>query len=214
MNTTVYLIRHGEVDYKINDQGERLIYGPNTRLSEEGITQITHLAEKLEQTGIKFKAIYTSPYARTKDSALIIAKRLGVSKIIEEKNLRDIWAPGWVGKTILELQAIGGDIYSVPALSEDQETLAQMVDRITECINGIIHQEQSHTIGIVSHGDPTRVFIDKLCYPDRGTVNITRDSNYLGKGQAWKLVFDESFILIERKLIGIEGGLKTERKYY
>ena len=64
--TILYLIRHGEVEYKYNDGGNKLIYGPNTPLSTEGKMQIQILSQN--QT-IDVDVIYTSPFRRAWESA-------------------------------------------------------------------------------------------------------------------------------------------------
>ena len=52
MNTIVYLIRHGEVEYKYDSKGRKLIYGRDGYLSHEGEKQITRLAQKLKKEAV------------------------------------------------------------------------------------------------------------------------------------------------------------------
>ncbi len=63
---TLYLIRHGQSVANVNDK-----YGLDTKLTEEGKGQIEHLATVLRD--IHFDAIYSSPMARSIQSAEILS---------------------------------------------------------------------------------------------------------------------------------------------
>lgn len=216
MQTTVYLIRHGEVEYKRDLFGRRLIYAHNVHLSIEGERQMRRLSQKLKQDSGRFDLIYTSPYTRARESAAIIAEQYNFPSIKFKDGLKDVWAPGWVGTPIEELCAIGGDIYSQPSRSLDQESLEQLVKRITTTFNRILQESQGKTIGIVGHGDPIRVLIYRLQNPE-GTLSKMSElvkSDYLNKGQAWRLLFDEKTRLIEKDLIiPDELMVKGEREF-
>lgn len=215
MKTTVYLIRHGEVEYKHDAEGRKLIYGPDAHLSDEGERQITRLAQKLKQEGVRFDALYTSPYTRAKESALIIFNTLGETRVGARKGLRDVWAPGWIGATMEELESIGGNVYSQPPRSEDQETAEEMTHRIATAFQDILKESHGKTICIVGHGDTTRALIGTLL--GENPVRIKRDEWYYGKGEAWKLKLDERLCLLESpQLIRGENMASSspERKIY
>ena len=69
--TTVFLVRHAE---KADEPG------PNPPLSERGRARAEALSRLLQSTGVK--AIFTSQYGRTQQTAEPIAKRLGVSPAV------------------------------------------------------------------------------------------------------------------------------------
>lgn len=216
MNTTVYLIRHGEVEYKRDDQGRRLIYGSSAHLSVEGEKQIERLAQKLKQDGVRFDALYTSPYTRATQSTKILWDIFGEPRLRIRNGLHDIWAPGWIGVTMEELEKNGGTGYSLPPRSEDQETLEEMKNRIVTIFNVILKETRGKTIGIVGHGDPTRALIGTFL-GEASSSPIVRDQWYYGKGEAWKLEFDESLHLLETpQLIRGENTVvgSPERKIY
>ncbi len=213
MNTTVYLIRHGEVEYQLDEKGRKLIYGQHAHLSSEGEKQIARLAQKLKKEGVRFDVLYTSPYRRAIQSAEIIFSLLDSSHVRMRKGLRDVWSPGWVGVTMEELENIGGNVYSQPPRSEDQETMEEMTHRIVTTFHEILKETRGKTIGIMGHGDPTRVLVGTLI--GENPIRIVRDEWYYGKEEAWKLEFDSSLHLIESpKLIQAEGRISAspERK--
>ena len=76
MTTTIYLLRHGEVH---NPEG--IIYGrlPGYRLNEVGRGQVRTAGEFLAERG-PFDALITSPLERARESAGIIAERLGLAE--------------------------------------------------------------------------------------------------------------------------------------
>lgn len=205
MMATIYLIRHGEVVYRYDDQGRKLIYGPDAHLSNKGRRQVKELAERLRKRGVVFDVIYTSPYNKAYESAFIIARSLniGQEKVLIESGLKDVWAPGWIGTSMDELKSLSGDIYSQPPKTGDQETLEQLSTRIVHVFNVLVEREKGKTIGIISHGDPLRVLIYRLENPDgkMPKMSILSKSAYLKKGEAWRLVFDQESRFFEKELI-------------
>ncbi|HLC94615.1 MAG TPA: phosphoglycerate mutase family protein [Patescibacteria group bacterium] len=85
MNTVLYLIRHGEVEYQHDEEGRKLIYGPDAHLSAEGKEQMRSLGRHLRRTGVRLDVLYTSPYERTKESASLIAAELAIFNMPSEK---------------------------------------------------------------------------------------------------------------------------------
>lgn len=81
MTTTIYLLRHGEVH---NPEG--IIYGrlPGYWLNEVGRGQVRTAGEFLAERG-PFDALITSPLERARESAGIIAERLGLTPAVEPR---------------------------------------------------------------------------------------------------------------------------------
>ncbi|MCL4419149.1 histidine phosphatase family protein, partial [Patescibacteria group bacterium] len=91
MNTTIFLIRHGQIDNPKN-----VIYGGNLelKLTEEGGKQIEEIARKIKKMGFNITKIYSSPMKRTISSSKIIEKVFGLKTgIILEKDLKDVNIP-------------------------------------------------------------------------------------------------------------------------
>lgn len=205
MPTTAFIIRHGDIVYPTNKQGQRLIYDDRPPLSDKGRADIEKLCVHLIARGVNLEALYAGPYRRAKETADIIAEKLVVAKVTELFDLRDVDNPGWKGFPLDKYLAMGGDTYdSADPRSADQESLENLAQRITSVFWHIVRSEQGKTIGIVSHGDPIRLLIHRLSYPE-GVLPRMRElvkSDYLDKGEAWRLTFDEQFHLLEREAIG------------
>src|SRR3989344_1269323 len=99
-NTTIYLIRHGDLEYPRNEKGQRLLYEPDTPLSDTGRAQIQQLAERLDREGRKPKRIYTSPFRRAVETSDIIASGLGLPTPVHDPRFQDIDPGSMVGKLL------------------------------------------------------------------------------------------------------------------
>jgi broad specificity phosphatase PhoE len=90
----IYLVRHGQTDYNLND----LIQGwVDIELNENGIKQSMELGEKLKD--IKFDVIYSSDLKRAIQTSEIINKiNKFKSSIILDSRLREQNMGDWEGK--------------------------------------------------------------------------------------------------------------------
>ena len=212
MNTTVYLIRHGEVVYPRSKSRGKLVYGPTAHLSTYGEKQIHDLAETFGLTGVKLDALYTSPLNRAVETAQIFSNQYHIPPIIV-KDLRDVESPAAdQGMMMDELKALKGDTYSLPG----HESQAHLTERITRSFGEILEDNQGRTIAIFGHGDPIRVLIYRLKNPEGKMPSMKKlaKSDYLDKSQAWRLVFDQESRLIESEVVTAEGSIKPpERKF-
>ena len=69
-----YLVRHGQTDWN----NERRFQGrTDIPMNEAGIRQISDLADRLVQSGIRFDRLIASPLSRAKKTAELIAERTG-----------------------------------------------------------------------------------------------------------------------------------------
>jgi len=210
MNTTVYLIRHGEVEYRLNEKGERMMYGPEAHLSQFGIEQIRRLGKTLSCEPNKITVLYSSPFTRAQETAKILAEILKV-KVLTDERLKDVYTPGQEKMTMAEaIKKIRAKVN--PVMKREDELPVRMKGFFDEVLN----KQKGQTVAIVCHGDPLRVLIDMLLYPRKKLLSTARDELYLGKGEAWKLVFNENCQLLEKKLIFDESdfGQLWGRKIY
>ena len=217
-NTTIYLIRHGEVEYPLNDQGEKLLYGPDVNLSEEGRKGVVLLGKQLLKNRTHIDVIYTSPIKRCVQTADIIARILGIKTIIKNEDLRDTYTPGYTGTPYKDLIAIGGNTYEHPR-SPDQETIAEISKRMYRGLKKIfdIAGKKHIAVGIVSHGDPLRILLERLKNPENPLPNpaTMRDEDYLEKGTAMKLLINSNMKILEYEFINPnkKGKQKIEQKF-
>lgn len=206
--TTVYLIRHGELEYPRNEKGERLLYGPDVPLSEKGKKQIRSLSERLAQEGRTLDILYTSPFRRAVETSEIIASELGLPKPIHDPRFQDIDPGSMVGKLLDDV--ISG------RLRDYAETHEAVMHRMVRGVKEAVQNNQDTTIGIVSHGDAIRVLLFHLLRPQAPLPTITEliKDDYLEKGEAWRLVVDSKLRVVEREYIGRPPEVwgKGERK--
>ena len=205
MNTLV-LVRHGEVEYPFNSEGQRLVYGPQTPLSYEGTIQMEKLVDPLSRDKGKVTHLYTSPYTRAWQSGLPIWRKFRPLTFVKSI-LKDVYAPGWEGVTMDELKEAGGDIYAIPPRSEDQETLEQLVKRAREALEEMTYDYIDSKIVAVSHGDLLSAMNWVLMREGVPTsYKEMVENRYLEKGEAVRLEVDN-----ELKLRGEGVSIAPER---
>ena len=89
--TRAYLVQHGEAKRKEED--------PQRPLTEKGRRDTEKIAEFLSRTGVKINRIVHSGKLRAKQTAEIIASKLGVNNIEEDSSLEPLADPEiWVRK--------------------------------------------------------------------------------------------------------------------
>lgn len=92
------LVRHGNTFEK----GQTSTYvGARTDLplTEEGKEQAESIADYLKENTIQPDVVFHSPLLRQKDTASIIAKRLGISNLSESEDLRELDYGDWENLT-------------------------------------------------------------------------------------------------------------------
>ena len=129
-----HLLRHGEHGLLGRVLAGRM---PGVGLTERGRAEIAAVAERL--AGEQIAGLYASPLQRTRESAEILAARLGLP--IE---FRD--DPRWVAwSTQRSLARIPGG-----------ESMRQVQRRVVEALLEIAERHHERSVAVVSHGDVIR----------------------------------------------------------
>ncbi len=216
--TSVFIFRHAEVIYPLDKQGRKLMYPPETHISDTGKKQFTSLMETLRNRGVVFDLVETSPYTRAVESAQVLAEvfRLGESAI--NPGLSDSYVPGWIGVPLSKQQELmdkGEDIYLHP-LSEDQEVYEQVAKRMTEAFQNIVKENEGKTVALVSHGDPIRLLMHRLDHPIGiiPNMSILSKEGYLKRGEVFQVTVDKEGKIFEKKLISNLEGIVGIREIY
>ncbi len=215
--TKIYIIRHAEVLYTLDKDGNKLMYPTTCPISNEGITQVKSFAEQLKLQGVAFDKIYTSPYTRATQSATILKDILQIPILIEDGRFQDPWIPGWIGVPLYVQQQLaqkGEDIYMNPR-SDDQEKYEDVATRAIEGLYDITDNNEGGSVAIVSHGDTIRLMMYRLEHPagEIPNMSILGKYDYLKRGEAWFLTFDKEGKFIEKQLLTNEGGTIGEKEY-
>ncbi len=163
MKTRLLLVRHGESE---GNAARRLQGWLDTRLTERGREQARLLARRLEHYEGRITAIYTSPLSRAYDTAQVLAQRLELPLITDER-LKEIHLGALTGLTWDEVvarfpeyaQAIAEQRRPPIPGGEDREAFA---DRVWEAITEIVGHHPDEDVLIVSHGGAINAYLIRL----------------------------------------------------
>ncbi len=162
MPTRIFLVRHGATQLT---QEDRFAGSSDVTLSDEGRRQAASLAERLKNE--KLEAIYTSPLARTRETARILAAPHGLEPIAEP-SLREIDYGRWEG---LRRDEVERDFEAEYAIwQEDPFTIAPQggesglnaLDRILPVVRRIVETHRHRSVVVVSHKGANRLVISSL----------------------------------------------------
>lgn len=175
----VYLVRHGECEANVKG----VIAGANddSPLTSKGIQQAKDTADNLK--GIDFDLVITSPMARAKDTATIIADELGLEKTkvipldhFTEKDVGEF--SGKPNAEYFEFEKSG---------RETGENTTNMQKRVTAGLNWFKGQEFQNALLVTHHGTVRMIktVLDNL--PANEFANIKQ----LDNGEFLKIDLDE-----------------------
>lgn len=165
--TTLILVRHGRTDYT---QSHRLSGkgGQDPQLSELGIEDATKVAKAIAEVGalgqfkniMKPTLVISSPLARAKETADLIARSIGVDVQIAD-GLQEISFGDWDGHTnqevaqkwSTEFEAWRGSVEIAPP---NGESLRDFDFRVMQAKEAILSNHEGQTLVLVSHVMPIR----------------------------------------------------------
>lgn len=184
MQTTIYLIRHGEV---YNPEG--IIYGrlPNFGLSEKGKQEIEKTAEFLKDKQIS--QIYSSPMKRTKETAEIIQRNLSLPTVLLADEIIE-GLTSYQGRKFSELDALQSEVYLKP-LNPSDETIEQLAHRMQDFIATLIKQYPGKQIVAVSHGDPIMALKTMIEKRPLDFMSFKIGSPYVNHGEVYEIKSDD-----------------------
>lgn len=146
----LYVSRHGETQYNIET---RICGRANVNLTEKGIEQAHELAEKMCDE--KVDLIISSPLLRAKTTADIVAEKLKVPVIVEDRLAERDYG------------VIDGTYEGTPSFMEkwthfgyeypEGESLLRVVQRVYNVLDDIKKDYSDKNVMIISHGGVCRV---------------------------------------------------------
>jgi len=157
-NNHYFILRHGQTTQQVKRKD--FIYNwpdkPPIKLTRKGINQIKKAAKKLKSQ--KIDLIYSSDIYRTRQTAGIVAKKLGI-RVNFDKRLRDINLGIYHG-------GLKKDFYQDFLLSAKRfsqrpkggESWNDVAKRLLDFLKEIDKKNKNKRILIVSHGDPLWLF--------------------------------------------------------
>ena len=138
--TTLLLVRHGETDW--NAEG-RLQGHTDRPLNDYGRRQAAALAETLAGDGID--AVYSSDLSRARETAEIVAGRLGLPVVLEPGLREKNWG-SWEGLTPMERDAVE---YAGESTEAHRERTLRSLREIAE-------RHPGERVLVVTHGGSMR----------------------------------------------------------
>lgn len=163
--TLLYLIRHARSIWNAEGRWQGQADPP---LDAIGLKQAHALAERLQDEALA--AVYSSPLARARQTAEIIAQACHTPLILDDRlKERDIGA--WAGLTLEEVKARYPDVYK-PGWHINGppggETQASLTARAAAVFADIVAAHPDTTVAVVSHGGTLNAYLAHLFGTQRG----------------------------------------------
>ncbi|MFH1451044.1 MAG: histidine phosphatase family protein [bacterium] len=182
-----FILRHGDTVWTKTKKTYPWPDGSLVRLNREGIRTIKTVAERLKKQ--KIDLIYASDLYRTTQTAMIVAKALGLN-VTFDKRLRDTYLGSYHGRSPKEFYRDFPNMEKRFRIGpKDGESWNDVKTRVKSFISDLEEKHQGKTILIVSHGDPLWLFagiVNNLNNNDLLKVILNKD--YIKKGELRKLV--------------------------
>jgi isoleucyl-tRNA synthetase len=183
-NNNFILVRHGETDAnKKNEIANSIasgtidvVLGSDFSLNENGVKQAEKAAEELKET--KIDLVVASPYKRTKETAEIIAKTLGISpeQIVFDDRLKE-WQVGETnnGKTWTEFyEENPGVNYFHYKMKGAEETKTDVQNRMSLVLKDLDEKYSGKNILLVTHKSP----ISCIIFRNQGNILDASTGNF------------------------------------
>lgn len=143
--TKLGLFRHGQTDWNIDF---KLQGTTDTLLNDHGVKQVIDAAEVLHSREDGWDVLLTSPLMRARQSSKILARKLGLSQVIETPLLIERSFGVGEGLTYEEWQQHFKNLDEIPGA----ETAEQVLGRANELLRWISAEFAGKRVLAVSHG--------------------------------------------------------------
>jgi len=199
-------IRPGETNWNLQGRFQGWVESP---LNEYGRLQIERLANFIRNLGLS--VLYSSDIRRAKESAEILATRLGYPPIYDER-LRERSVGHWQGLTVPEIHGWYASEYAEFQKDPDNyqipggESLSQVKKRAQACLKEILKKhdkDDNSTVGIVSHTITINMMLGVLLPKTDSFARTFGNSSVttvLRDGDAWRVTADNDTAHLEGKI--------------
>jgi broad specificity phosphatase PhoE len=174
----IYFVRHGESASNAAPGGMALPLEQGDRLTERGFEQARAVAERLEDAGAT--RVLASPLRRSRETAEVIAERLGLP-ITEVEELRELRESEGFGELSLEDQRLGRWSEWMAEHGDDPdhsyrggESFNEISRRVTVLQERLVDDAVETTIA-VSHGIFMRFFLMEVLLAGAFRADQVRD---------------------------------------
>jgi len=160
--TRLLLVRHGATPLTAED---RFSGAGGVDLSDEGRRQVARLAERLAREPLA--AVYTSPLARTMETATLLAHPHGLP-LLQREGLREISHGRWEGLSRAEVEARFNEEYEAwesdpfTFAPEGGESGVAVLARALPVVREIVVAHEGQRVLVVSHKATLRLLLSSL----------------------------------------------------
>jgi len=161
--TTLVLVRHGATALTAEKRFSGGLGGSNPRLTEEGLAQVREVGDWVAPIGQAVSAVVTSPVRRTRESAEILAERLG-AVLVEEPAFAEMEFGTWDGLTFEEVRARRPDeleawLGSLDVAAGGGESFREVEKRVRDGLSRVLESHAGGTVVVVSHVTPIKIMV-------------------------------------------------------
>jgi len=161
--TTLVLVRHGATDLTAAKRFSGGLAGSNPGLTDVGRAQVREVADWLSPLGEAVHVVVTSPVRRTRESAEVLADRLGVA-LVEEPGFAEMEFGTWDGMTFAEVREQRPDeieswLGSLDVAPGGGESFREVEKRVLDALSRILEEYAGKTVVLVSHVTPIKVLV-------------------------------------------------------
>lgn len=161
--TTLVLVRHGATAYTADKRFSGGLAGTDPGLTDEGRAQVREVAAWLAPLGEAVDVVVTSPVRRTRESAEIVAERLGLEWAVEP-GFAEMEFGAWDGLTFAEVREQRPDeleawLGSLDVTAGGGESFTQVGARVLDGLARLLDQHTGETVIVVSHVTPIKTLV-------------------------------------------------------
>jgi probable phosphoglycerate mutase len=161
--TTLVLVRHGATELTASKRFSGGLASSNPGLTDEGRAQVREVAEWLSPIGEAVDVVVTSPVRRTRESAEILAERLGVG-LVEEPGFAEMEVGTWDGMTFDEVREQRPDeidswFGSLDVAPGGGESFREVEKRVLDGLSRVLEKYAGQTVVVVSHVTPIKTLV-------------------------------------------------------
>jgi len=155
--TEILIVRHGESEPAVVGQSFKLLNGQSDpALSPEGAAEAEQVCERLASEHID--AIYVSTLRRTAETAAPLARRLGMTPVVDA-DLREVFLGEWEGGGVYRKNVTDRHPLAVQMFAEERwdlipgaEPADEFARRLRQAIERIAAAHVDQRVVVVAHG--------------------------------------------------------------
>jgi probable phosphoglycerate mutase len=161
--TTLILVRHGATSLTADKRFSGGLASSNPGLTDEGRAQVREVADWLAPLGESVEVVVTSPVRRTRESAEILAARLG-RDLVEEPGFAEMEFGAWDGLTFAEVRErypdeIQGWLGALDVAPPGGESFGEVEKRVVAGLEQVLADHAGQTVLVVSHVTPIKILV-------------------------------------------------------